>query len=173
VPEELDGEPVRGAFVQKLFNHFGGELLVKVELERIVDHHCNLGDELRDGHVVANTLFESSGKLVIPAVVLFDTLVEGIDLGKDDGSGKVAHSDRVVGKGNGVVLEVLLARNGHVLRRERLVGTGVNGGLGGDIRIVGKQEPPFSGVDHLVRLTADSASNTHMSRVLVAVPDAQ
>lgn len=171
--KELNGETVVLAFIQKLLNHLGGELLVEVELEGVVDHQTDLRDELGDGHVLSNTGLESLSELVVTVVVFLDSLIEGADLGEDDRGGKVAHTEGVVGDGGGVVLELLNTGDSHVLGGESFVGTSVDSGLSSNIRIVSQQETTLTRVDHLVGLTADGAGNTNVPGVLIAISDTQ
>mmetsp|Transcript_25344 Transcript_25344/g.38929 ORF Transcript_25344/g.38929 Transcript_25344/m.38929 type:complete len:217 (+) Transcript_25344:631-1281(+) len=57
------------------------------------------------------------------------------------------------------------ARNSLVLSCKSLVGTSDDSCLGSNFRIVGQKETSFSGVDHFVRLTTDSASNSFVTGV--------
>ena len=166
MPEELDREAVRTAFVKEVLDHVLGEMLPKVELDRVVDGHGHTGGVDGDAEVAADTVHELGREFEISAVVLLNSLVKGEDLGFDHCGSQSAHAETVVGKLLGEITEGLRPRNGGVLRCEALVGSGVNGAASSNVVVVREEEAALARVDHLVTLTADAADLAHVASVL-------
>ena len=164
--EKLDGKAVGTAFVEELLGHLLGKVLAEVELDGVVDGLGNSRGVDGDAHVLTDALLELGGEGIVTTVVLLNSLVEGKKLGLDDGSGKGAHAETVVGELHGEVTKVLRAGDSHVLGGKTLVGTGVDGTASSDVGIVGEEEATLTGVDHLVGLTANTADLAHVTGVL-------
>jgi hypothetical protein len=173
VTEELDGKAVGATLVEELLGHLLGKVLAEVELDGIMDGLGNTGSVDGDAHVLTDALLELGSKGVVTPVVLLNSLVEGKELGLDDGGGKGAHAETVVGELVGEITEVLRARDSNVLGGKALVGASVNSAASSDVRIVGEKEPTLTGVYHLVRLTANTANLSHVAGVLALPFDAE
>jgi hypothetical protein len=119
-----------------------GVNFVEVTLDRIVDHAGDARCIFRNVQVLADACLQTGSKVVMYLVVHGNSGFQSLDLGTDDGGGKVAHSDRVVGEFDGQALKVLGSRHSDVLGVQRFVGTGNNGSPGGNVGVVGSKNPP-------------------------------
>mmetsp|Transcript_22635 Transcript_22635/g.34818 ORF Transcript_22635/g.34818 Transcript_22635/m.34818 type:complete len:313 (-) Transcript_22635:161-1099(-) len=131
-----------------------------------MDHLCYTGGKLGNADQISKTCLELLAQLVVPGVVLLNTLLKSLHLRTNDSSGNSRHTKRVVGDLSGQIGKDLRSRDSQVLGSKSLVSSSVNGALGRHLSIIGKEESTLSTVDHLVRLTGDGRGLTLVSSVL-------